>query len=154
MSKISTVYDTLLATVGTLLPSGSGYTRIPNPNNLEDNMIQFMRKGYGLVYSGGNQAEGEICNFVIEHTFTVILTREVVKLDSQTDQLDAVNKALLEDAYKLQNDIYNVDEIGIPNDITQVLLGSIGSISDVIIGKKYFKSIEVNFDIQVTETIV
>lgn len=153
MSNISTLYDTLLSTLSTLLPSSSDYTRIPNASNLEDNIIQFLRQGYGLIYSGSTQEPSEFCNFAIDHNFAVVLTREVIKTESQTDQLDTVNKALLEDAYKLQNDFYNVDKLGIPDSITRLNLGSVSGITDVIIGKKYFKSIEVNFNILVTEVI-
>ena len=153
MSYISTIYDQMVTVTAALLPSTSGYKRIPSPYNLEGNTDLFLKKGYGLIYGGSSQEEGEFCNFAIRHVFTIILTRLVRKLDSNTTKVDDAAKLLLEDVYKLQNDLYNVDKTGLTDEIRQIDLGTVSPISNFITNKENFKSVEVNFEIVSAETI-
>ena len=104
MSNISTVYDTVLTTLGTLLPSK---TRIPNGYDITENNIHYFRDGYGLKLGSAAPLESEYCNFRLENEFTVVLTKEVYKTDSQTSQTDTAVKALREEVVTLQKDFLN-----------------------------------------------
>ena len=150
MSKISTIFDTLLTTIAALYPSK---TRIPNPYIIDDNSNQFLRDGYGLRISPETPSDSEFCRFSRTRTFGIVLTKEVITTDSQTSQLDTASKALLEDVYTIQKDFMNYDQIGINDSIEKIdMLGTSaiefykGEFIDII-------SIEVLFNIQVTDDI-
>lgn len=153
MSKISTVYDGILTRLSSLLPSGSSYTRIPNSYNLDKNPIHLLIQGYGLRYDGASPSAVEFHQFANYHDFTIILSREVMKTDTEITQLDTACKALLENATSLQKDFYNISELSLPDDIRQVNLGNISSIQDLDLNKKNFKYIEVTFSILIAEDL-
>jgi len=148
MSKISTVYDTLLTTLATIF---SEKTRVNDPYTITDNPEHLIRDGYGLRKSDSFPAESEFCVFNDNHGFEVILTREIVRAESQDTPLDVEVKGLLEDAYELRERLDRYDELGISTDITQITLGGVSAVAPFITGKGKFISVVVAFTVQVTQ---
>lgn len=150
MSKVSTIYDTLLTTLATLL---SGKTRIPNTYAIEENPMQYLEDSWGLRIDPENPAASEFCRFSRLRTFTVILCREVFADEFDTTNNDTAVKALLEDVYTLQKDFMNPDQIGIESNIEKIDMGGTGPIVSLIGSNKNFIFIEVYFNIQITDNI-
>ena len=150
MSKISTVYDAMLTRLGVLYPNK---TRIPNPYNIEDNNDNFLIDGFGLIVDSSAVQPHEFCNFNVERTFTVILTREMIATDSDETKYDSVAKLLLEDVYTLQKDFYNVNQLASEASIEQISLGPSSGVSEIFSGKINHLSIETSFLIQVRELL-
>jgi hypothetical protein len=153
MSNISTVYDTLLTTVDGLFTGSNVKTRIPNPETLEDNPRHLLVNGWGLVYSGAVRVPSEFKNLVMQHTFTIVLTREVVKTDSRTSRLDTINKALLEDSHTIRKDLFDVDKFSLQ---TEVRLNDLGqsSLIDFVIGDKLlFRTVSIEILLDVPEVL-
>lgn len=153
MSRFSTVYDRLIVVLDSLMSSTSGYYRIPNVDDLKDNQVGFLRKGYGLRYNGAAPEEGEFHTFVNNHNMSVVLSREVVKLDGQVEAFDTGVRNLLEDAYTVQKDFLNADQIGEETSIRLIKFESISGVKNVIAGKGNFKTIDVNFNVLISEDI-
>lgn len=150
MSRVSTVYDTILSVMATLFPNK---TRIPNAYNLPNNNELFLRDGWGLRMDSGSQQSSEFCNFRLERGFTIVFTREVLKTDSQTTNEDTAVKALLEDVYTVQKDFLNVDQFGAAASIDFVLIGSSSAVTEFMGEAERFKSIEASFLINITEDL-
>lgn len=153
MSRVSTVYDQMITVLNSLMSSAAGYYRIPNVENLEDNIELVLRKGYALQYRGAAAEQGEFHTFVNNHAFSVVLTREVMKLDTQVTAYDTAIKAMLDDAYTVQRDFMNADQIGADSSIRLITCDSIGPVKDVQSEKGRFKSISVDFNILISEDI-
>lgn len=149
MSKITTVYDGIVTALGTLYPAK---TRIPNAIDLEDNIEGLVRNGYGLKIDGSNVVPHEFCNVSNEYNFVVVLTHEVIRTDSQHEQMDTAMKSLFEDAHTVEKDFYNVDKIGL-SDIEKIDLGGVGTPESFIIKRKKFLAVDVSFLIQIRETL-
>jgi len=150
MSKVSTIYDACLTTLATLF---STKTRIPNPYSLPDNHQPLLVNGYGLRVDSSTQVSGEFCNFVTDRTFTIIVTRELIKLDSKQDGFDTVIKNLLEDVYTIQKRFYNVDTLGLTNTIDNVVLASTSNVLEVNSGKFNFLAVEVPVIVTIREAL-
>lgn len=148
MSKITTVYDTLLTTIGTIF---SEKTRVNNPYSLTDNPEHLLRDGWGLRKTGTDPLPSDLCQWSDGHGFEVALCREIVRGESQDTPLDDEVKALLEDAFEFRERIFRYDELGISTDITQVSLGSVSGVEEFVAGRGKFISVIVAFTVQVTE---
>jgi hypothetical protein len=153
MSNISIVYDQFLVKLDEIYPAASGWTRIRNAENITDNPITFMRQGYALRIDAQAPAPSEFCSFETIRTFTVIISREIIRTDSQYTQTDDVNKLLLEDVYQIQKRFYNVDRIEIPGSIALLSLAGTTGINELEGGKNNFKFIEVSFDVNIKEAL-
>lgn len=148
MTKITTVYNTLLTAIAAIFPEK---TRVNDPYTLTDNPEHLLRDGYGLRKGDTQPADVDLCQFSDLHGFEVALSREVVRAESQDTPLDDEVKGLLEDAFELRERLFRTDELGIPVDITQVSLGSVSAVSQFVTGKGKFISVTVAFNVQVTE---
>ena len=153
MSRAATVWGKMVVVLDSLLSSVSGYKRIPNVDTLDDNINSVIRKGYGLRYNGASPSQGELHNFVNNHSFSVILTREVVKLETQVTAYDTAVKELFDDAYTIQRDFMNADQIGEETSIRLIDIGNVSGVTDIFSNNKRFKTIDVNFNILVSEDI-
>lgn len=106
MSIISSGFDALVARVESVLQTSvNGYTRIPNPYNIEDNSEIKLRKGYGIALREGTNTNRQVnCKFSVERTMEVILTRLYTEQDENPVTRSSLEKLLFEDQYKLIND--------------------------------------------------
>ena len=150
MSKISTVYDEVLSVLGNLYPDK---TRLTNAYDLDDNVDPLLRDGYGLKVGTGTPVDSEFKNFSVDRSFSVVLTREVVRTEDNSTAVDSDVKALLEDVVTGQKDFYNVDQIDIPNSIEKIDLGPISAVEYFKNDRSNFISMEYELIIQVTENL-
>ena len=148
-TSISTVYDAILTELGTIFASK---TRIPNAYSLQDNPVQFLRDSYGLRVDAAVETQRDFCTFSRSRDFTVILTREVIKTEIQTTQVDAAVKAILEDVYTLQLHFKAADQIGAATSIDIINIGAFTGIDYFIFEKSNFMTTEVSFSINVSNS--
>jgi hypothetical protein len=150
MSKVSTVYDRMLAALGEEFPS---LTRIPNPYLLEENNDNFLRNGFGLKVGAGAYTPFEFCSYVISRRFSVVFTRELFRVDSSPDKADDVIKELLENVKQVQDLFYAHDELGIPESILKVDITDVSEIGPVASDKFKFLTVECSFDFHIKEDL-
>ena len=96
MSKVTTIYNKIVEKLSELYPDKQ---RIPNAYSLTDNNDNLLRDAFGLKVGGADFEEFEFCNFVVNRTFSVVLTREMFRLDSSTGEFDDRSVKMLEDVY-------------------------------------------------------
>jgi len=151
MSKISTIYDQIHTALAALYPN---HTIIPNAISLTDNMDNLLVKGYGLKVGPQTAIEHEFNNFATEREFIVVFTREVPRMDISQSEFQTYEKELLEDIYIVQNDFYNVDQIGIEASISKIDLGPVSPVEFVRGEKNNFISTEASFLFAVREVVI
>jgi len=107
MSLISTGFDALVARVETVLDATTnGYTRLPNPYNVEDNTELKLRKGYGVALLAATNTNRQVnCKFSVNRTMEVVLTRLYTGYEENAVDKASEEKLLLEDQYKIINDL-------------------------------------------------
>lgn len=152
MSNITTIYDQI---INTTLPGlyGSGYSRIPDAYDLLDNSDLFLRQGYGLKIGPGNPEELEFKSKWINQSFSVVLTREIIKLEEDATYVDTAIKAMLEDVNSGQKIFYNNNQLGIESNIEKIDLGGVSPIEYFKGDKKNFISIEYEIIITIREDL-
>lgn len=150
MSKITTIYDAIVTNMATLFPNK---TRIKNPYSMSDNMAQFLYDGWGMKIGSAIPEEFEFSKLKVDRTFTIVLSRELITLDTDTDPLDTVSKAFLEDIYSVQNLFFAYDELGIEASIMRVELGDASEIQQVVVEKQSILYMEVSFIFNVIEDL-
>jgi len=148
MTKISNVYDDILTELGTVFPNK---LRIPNAYSLPDNPVQFLRDAYGLRVDPATPAQRDFCNFSRFRNFTVMLTREVITTEIQTDPIDTAVKAMLDDLYTLQKEFLGADQFGSSANIDIVNVGGFTGVEYFNFEKTNFITSEVAFSIQVSD---
>jgi hypothetical protein len=149
--KINTYYDTILKKLKEFFPEK---TLIPYAYDLSDkNNHLFLENGYGVSIGGQRFEQLDFCRLTLVRTIDVILTREVVRLDSDTQIIHEETKKMLNDVYKVQSEFYSYSELDIPDKILKVdVLGST-EIEEVLGDKAKFLAIRVNFDFWIDEFI-
>ena len=148
MSKITTVYDELLTILSTIFPEKK---RIYNPYSLTDNPQHNLRDSYGLLKTTTDRVDAEFKGFTDSHGFKVVLTKEVVRMESQTDQVDDVHRELIEDAFELRERIYRYDKLGLTSEVVNTEIGSVSGVEQFYNEKAKFVSISIDFNILVNE---
>lgn len=149
MSKITSVYDGLLAVALAQLPA---YVALPNPYELAENPEILLTKGLAVAIGAGTDSERQICsNLTTQRTFTVVFINRLVTTETNTAALATQAKALMEDAFLVAKYIENNPTIGgasvnaTYSDDTgiQYLAGQTGK----------FYSVEMNFSIEYFDAI-
>lgn len=146
ITSITTTYNQIITRLGFIYSENSSYKRFADPYDLQNNSELFLRKGYGLRYDGGAPGESEFHQFSMDHIFTVVCTRELIKLETTVEPLDDVSLQLLEDVTAVQKDFYHPSELGVDRSIRQIDLLSISPVQKVDANKVKFKYIEVSFN--------
>jgi hypothetical protein len=150
MSKVTAVYDALVLELSSLFPNK---TRIPYAYSLGDNNARFLIDGYGLSIGASNFEQFEFCNFMNARDVSVVLTREVFRTDSDASVIDSVTKELMESVYDVQKLFYSYNELGVPNDIAKVDIGSVSAVEEVLSGKQSFLSMTATFQFYIIESL-
>lgn len=102
MTKISQVYDALLARLAAIMPSADGWTRLPNPYEIEENPSLFLKQGYGLAIGPGENRNDSVCpNVGIRRIVTVVVSRKVDATEINVTAKDSPHKQLLEDMFQV-----------------------------------------------------
>jgi hypothetical protein len=146
MSKVSDVYDDFLAALGDLFPSK---TYISNPYSLEDNKYPFLIDGYGLRVDDESDNAAVFNFFNTSHTFTVILTRELKRMESDSVPVHDVVKLLKEDVFSLKTALYNSADIS--SDIELINFGTVSGVNFLLTDNNSFMSIEASFLVVINE---
>lgn len=95
MSNITTIREALESVLFGVL---TGYTKIPNPYELEKCSNMMLKKGFGIAFGPGQNTNRVLdCQMSIEREFAVILTREVTHTEHNAQGRETVEKALFED---------------------------------------------------------
>lgn len=147
MSNVSTVHDAILTRLASLFASK---TRLPNAYAETDNHEHYLRDGYALRYDGESLASGQFNTIVNQHDFTIIFTRELVRVDADVAEFDVVVKALLEDVATTRKDFYEVDGLG-TTAVERITPNSTSAITQVYGGKNNFFKIETGFAMNIKE---
>jgi hypothetical protein len=130
MSKISTVYDTLLTRLDAVLTSASSWNRLPNPYNIEENPSLFLRQGYGIAIGSGSNQNQSQCGLVrIKRTVSVVISRKVDATELGVTDKDTGHKQLLEDMRSVLADFEK--NVALSNDIANVIFVSDSGINFV-----------------------
>lgn len=153
MSKVSTVYDAVVTALNALYPSGSGWTRIPNPYDIALNDDNFLRKGWGVRIGPATKTELEFCNLAVIRTLTVVISREIFNTGSNDTQFDDIGKQLLEDIYEAQARFYEPDELLVEASVVKIDPTSTSGVESVNGSKLNFLSMEASFDFTIREPI-
>jgi len=112
MSNVSTIHDSLIASLASLFPSK---TVIPNPFNLEDNNQNLLKNGYGYFYGAAGLPEFDLGIHIQGYArdFNIVMTKNVYRTDISPDPFATTQLALLEEQNTLVNsfaDIRNLDQ--------------------------------------------
>lgn len=151
MSKFSTVYDQLRTELATIFPNK---TEIPIPESLTQNDDNLLRDGYGLIV--GPSTQGIIDTFKDTstiHSFDIVLTRELIRLEHDTERKHTETKNLIEDLIGLRVSFLNFDQLTIEASIQKIDYNGMSEISFVNSDKFDIISASINFNIEITETI-
>jgi len=107
MSLISDGFDALVLRIETVLDTATnGYTRLPNPYNVQDNTELKLRKGYGVALQSAENTQRNVnCKFSVSRTMEVVLTRLYTGYEENAVERASTEKLLLEDQYKIINDL-------------------------------------------------
>ena len=151
MSKISSVYTALVSAIDGILTTENEYTRIPEPEDMESNSSRFLDKAWGVYYNGATPSETDTCRFSNDHTFNCVMSRRLVTRESDTSQRDIFTKQLLEDAYLLYKNIYNYEQLGIPEDVAKIDINSTSEIKKVFDDKNKTIYLEIEFIVTIWE---
>lgn len=149
MSKVTTVYETLIEKIAELFPDK---TRIPNAYLLTANNDNLMKNGWGLRVDPADYEEHEFCSFMVNRTFTIIFTREMFRLNSSVEEYDSIVPEMLEDVYNIQEMCFNYNELGIDAAIAKVDIGSCSGIESFINDKQNYYKIECSFSFSIKES--
>jgi hypothetical protein len=150
MSKISTVYASLVSSVGSLFPSK---IRMHNPYNLDNNPDICKKDSWGLRVENAENVVSEFCNLTLNRTFTVVLMRQFVTLSSKEDGFDAVSIGLLEDQQSVASLVSSTSELGQDSLIDSINILSISGIQEMVSDEKKYLFSEVTFNISISELI-
>jgi len=110
MTQVSTVYDALETLIEGEL---SGYGKLPNPYDPENNSGLLLDKGYGIAFGPGVNTERYVnCKITIERVFSIPLVNVVVATENDTDRHATLEKTIQEDAFKIIKALENDSRLG------------------------------------------
>lgn len=98
-TKITTIYDRLVTTLGLAFPS---HLKLSNPYNVQQNDFKLLNKGYGFYMSSGlNTNRMLACEMSIQRDVTIVQTIVHRGTDRDLAIRQAAEKSLLEDHFLL-----------------------------------------------------
>jgi hypothetical protein len=151
MSNVSTILDTIVTTMGTLFPDKY---RLVNPYDMENNAKYSKRDGWGLVVRPGSLGDYDaFCDSAMNQSIGIVLCKEVIRLENDTTDFDTKVKALLEEEKTVRVDFLNSDQLGIESSIGKIDYVGHDGINFITSGKTNFIYIEVNFRIDIIESL-
>lgn len=95
MTEISTIYEGYVTAIEAAL---SGYCRIANPYDPEENANLMLRKGYGIGFGPAQNTDRFIdCRLSLVREFFVVLVQQVALRDNDGEARAVIEKQLFED---------------------------------------------------------
>lgn len=149
--SISTVYDSITTKANTLFASK---TRLHNPYEFSDNAEIMMKDAWGLKVNGAERLDIEFCNLSISREYTFVLMRQFPTVGAAKDAFDSISKSLLEDQQTFLNNIWSPTELGLPSDIDQININSIGGIEFMVSDQKKYLFLELTFTITLSTAVI
>ena len=128
MSNITIVYDSIRTTMDAIFTAGNAKTKIPNAYIIEENPRGLLKNGWGLTTGASDKGEFDFKSILQVGAFDIVLTRELLRLDSNTIITEDVEKLLLEDCKLIQNRFEQQDQLGLESNIEQISAGPRSSI--------------------------
>lgn len=134
-----------------LIPTLTGFTdkkEIPNPYSLEDNQSQFLRNGWGVRIGPTTPTEetDRLPDYVEATDYEIVLSRQVVRTESNADKVPAVSQQLLDDFSLLEN-AFTPDVFSIAEGVSKININSITGIENVTAGKYNHVTAGITFEI-------
>ena len=149
--SISSTYDAVINKANELFASKS---RLHNPYELSDNPELIMKDTWGVKVNGAERLDIEFCNLSVSREYTFILMRQFPTVGAAKDAFDSITKSLLEDQQTFLNAIWSQDELGVPNDIDQININSIGGIEFNVSDQKKYLFTELTFTITLSTAVI
>lgn len=150
-TKITTIYTQIRSVLSSLL---TNKTEIPNPYSLENNTELFLKNGWGVLIGGAVNSPMNIIKDDIEsREFTVIISRQIFRLESDTSIMPSESLTLLEDIRTVKNDFLDFDQIAIENSIEKIEFSSASGIQFLQVGNFSFLYASITFIIDYSEQI-
>ena len=150
-SKFSDVYDSLVLRLAALYPSK---TPLPYPYSITDNPTQFQKDGYGVKVGPASNSELTTdYSSAVDHSISVVLTREVYGFTGTESTLVAETKAIYDDMYLLKNDLLDLSRVSPMFQGETVDYESDSGIEDITGDQQRFISLEVVFTFDLTQEI-
>lgn len=149
-SKITTIYNAFLSDLETIF---SDKTRLANAYALDNNPHNYLRNGWGLRIDPSDLYRPVFCTSGQSRLFSVILTREVIRVDTNADIIDTAVIAILEDVNTLILEIEKSDQLSVSSSIDKIDFSSSSGIEILGASKSQFVSIEVGFIINYKENL-
>lgn len=150
MSKISTVYPSIISSIVTLFPLKS---RMHNPYQIIENPEIVRKNAWGLKVEEATREEIEFCNLSLVRQYTIVFVRQFVSLSNKEDGYDAVTISIMEDQQSVSSLLISQDELGVEGDIDRIDIVSISGISELVDTEKKYLTAEVTFNITLSELI-
>ena len=86
-----------------LVATLSGYTKIPDPYDPEENNILYLKKGYGIAYGPGqNLSRYATCRRTYQTEISILLVNQITTTDHNTAAREAIENSLMNDADALK----------------------------------------------------
>jgi hypothetical protein len=149
MRNVLAAYYNLINKIEATLTS---YTRIPNPYETSENPSLFLRKGYGLGFSNGENTNRQICDkFSVRRSFTLVLINQVFSTEMNSSGRASFERSLMEDHYAIINAIEK--DVNLGGKVSQVSYQNDSGIDYVENDTEKFILISSTFDIEYLETI-
>lgn len=151
MSKVSTIIDAVDTRLDSLFSASK--IKIPNPYSLEDNNEMFLREGYGFKIGTASVEASEFCNYAYSLNFIVVITKEVLKLDSDNAVYKTASKALLEDLKTLQDNMLGYSQLNQGDSIELIRFEGSDGIEFIKNDKSNFIFLEASFSFVIRENL-
>jgi hypothetical protein len=111
--------------VGTTIPALTGFstkTQIVNPYALEENDVNILRNGWGITIGACAETPSQEFKYTtVRQIIGIVLTRVVRNTEHNKTPLETATKAMVEDAIAARIDLYNDDQIAIPDNIQLIM---------------------------------
>lgn len=148
MSNVSDIHAALKARMASLFPSK---TIIPNPFDVADNSDNLLKDGYGIYYGPAGLADFDLGIHLqsYQREFNIVLAKKVYRLESNTDQFETVQLALIEDQNTIVNSFADIRSIDI--NVVRLEYVSDGGIEFVFNEKNNYLALTTSFDVTYKE---
>lgn len=108
--KLYTALAEIRTSVGTLFPDKS---ELVNPYDVEDNSLPFLRDGYGIGLGLSEETNDATVYTVVDHEILIVLTKEILKTDSNPDPVFNTIRDLKQESLDLRKDLLCANITGI-----------------------------------------
>jgi hypothetical protein len=151
MSKISTIFDAIKTSVGTIF---STKIVIPNPYSLVDNPSVLLKDSWGLVVS--DESIGPLNTFCEYHStraFNIVLVKQVFRLENNVDAFETTAKAILEDAKTLKDKMTERAQLSQDSSIDKIDFTSASGLQFLRVENFDYVYMSLSFGVSYSETI-